>query len=59
MRIIALERKRGPLEYGSAADFQLKQAINHLKGQPVQLSKTQTKTTLAQQASKPAAALKP
>ena len=59
MRIIALERKRGPLEYGSTEDFQLKQALNHLKGQPVQLSKTQTKTTIAQRAAKPAAPLKP
>ena len=59
MRIIALERKRGPLEYGSAEDFQLKQALNHLKGQPVQLSKTQTRATIAQRSAKPAAPLKP
>ena len=59
MRILAIERKRGPLEYGGSADFQLKQAINHLKGQPVQLSKAHTKTTLAHQGGKPAAALKP
>ncbi|MBZ2206131.1 S41 family peptidase [Massilia soli] len=59
MRIIALERKRGPLEFGSAEDFQLKQALNHLKGQPVQLSKTQAKTTIAQRAAKPAQPLKP
>ncbi|MCC6070609.1 S41 family peptidase [Massilia sp. GCM10020059] len=59
MRIIAMERKRGPLEYGSTEDFQLKQALNHLKGQPVQLSKTQTRTTVAQRSAKPAAPLKP
>lgn len=38
-RLIALERKRKPLEYGSKEDFQLAQALNHLKGLPVQLSK--------------------
>ena len=59
MRILAIERKRGPLEYGSAADFQLKQALNHLKGLPVQLSKAQTKTTLAHSAAKPTAPPKP
>ena len=59
MRILAQERKRGPLEYGSSADFQLQQALNHLKGKPVQLSKSQAKTTLAHQAGKPASPLKP
>jgi len=39
-RLAALEKKRKPLEYGSKEDFQLAQALNHLKGQPVQLSKT-------------------
>jgi carboxyl-terminal processing protease len=39
-RLAALEKKRKPLEYGSKEDFQLTQALNHLKGQPVQLSKT-------------------
>ncbi|MCK6426181.1 MAG: S41 family peptidase [Burkholderiaceae bacterium] len=29
-------------EFGSAEDFQLQQALNHLKGRPVMLSKTQT-----------------
>jgi len=37
-RLAALEIKRAPLEFGSPADFQLQQALNHLKGQPVQLS---------------------
>ncbi|RJG15843.1 S41 family peptidase [Massilia cavernae] len=59
MRIIAAERKRGPLEYGGSADFQLKQALNHLKGKPVQLSLTHAKTTLAQRGGKPASPLKP
>jgi carboxyl-terminal processing protease len=35
----AARRTRKPLEYGSAADFQLAQAINHLKGEPMQLSR--------------------
>jgi carboxyl-terminal processing protease len=39
-RLSALEKKRKPLEFGSKEDFQLAQALSHLKGQPVQLSKT-------------------
>jgi carboxyl-terminal processing protease len=39
LRIAALEKTRKPLEYGSADDFQLQQALRHLKGQPLQLSK--------------------
>jgi carboxyl-terminal processing protease len=39
MRILALEKKRKPLEYGTVDDFQLHQALNHLKGLPVQLAK--------------------
>ena len=39
-RLAALEKKRKPLEFGSKEDFQLAQALNHLKGQPVQLSKS-------------------
>jgi carboxyl-terminal processing protease len=50
MRIIAIERKRKPLEYGSADDFQLMQALNHLKGLPLQLSKGEPATALAHQA---------
>ncbi|HVL76433.1 MAG TPA: S41 family peptidase [Noviherbaspirillum sp.] len=41
-RIAALEKRRKPLEFGSTEDFQLAQALNHLKGLPVQLSKTAT-----------------
>ena len=48
MRLVAAERNRKPLEYGSATDFQLQQAILHLKGKPVQLSKVPAKGTLAQ-----------
>ncbi|MGV7211105.1 S41 family peptidase [Oxalobacteraceae bacterium A2-2] len=50
MKVIAQEKKRKPLEYGSADDFQLAQALNHLKGLPVQTAKqeptlVQTDTT--------------
>ncbi len=38
-RLAALEKKRKPLEFGSKDDFQLAQALNHLKGLPVVLSK--------------------
>jgi carboxyl-terminal processing protease len=37
-RLIALAKKRKPLEFGSKDDFQLAQALNQLKGKPVQLS---------------------
>ncbi len=37
-RMAALEKKRKPLEYGSKDDFQLNQALNFLKGQPVKLA---------------------
>jgi carboxyl-terminal processing protease len=37
-RLAALEKKRKPLEFGSKEDFQLAQALNHLKGVPVKLS---------------------
>ena len=46
MRLVAAERNRKPLEYGSADDFQLRQAVNHLKGLPVQLSKANPRATL-------------
>ncbi|KQQ32712.1 peptidase S41 [Duganella sp. Leaf126] len=42
LRIIALEKQRKPLEYGSSDDFQLAQALNRLKGKPVQLAKPDT-----------------
>ena len=38
-RLIALEKKRKPLEFGSKDDFQLAQALNQLKGLPVQIAK--------------------
>ena len=53
MRIAALERKRKPVEYGGADDFQLQQALRQLKGQPLQLAKVRTAVA---QAPVPAAA---
>ena len=47
LKLAAAERKRKPLEYGSASDFQLQQALNHLKGLPVMLSTSKARTTLA------------
>lgn len=38
-RLAAIEKKRKPMEFGSADDFQLAQALNQLKGQPVKVSK--------------------
>ncbi|WP_428718154.1 S41 family peptidase [Undibacterium curvum] len=37
-RLIALAKKVKPLEYGSKEDFQLVQALNHLKGLPVKVT---------------------
>ncbi|AKU23123.1 S41 family peptidase [Massilia sp. MB5] len=47
IRILALEKKRKPLEYGATEDFQLRQALNHLKGLPVQLAKGESKLVQA------------
>jgi carboxyl-terminal processing protease len=38
MRILAAEKHRKPLDFGSADDFQLAQALHHLQGEPVHLS---------------------
>lgn len=38
-RLVALQKKRKPMEFGSKEDFQLAQAMNKLKGLPVQVSK--------------------
>lgn len=37
-RLIAAEKKRKPLDFGSKDDFQLTQALNQLKGLPVKVS---------------------
>jgi carboxyl-terminal processing protease len=54
MRLWAEARERKPVDYGSADDFQLAQALRHLKGEKVQLSRRAGKdaaaTTLAQRA---------
>ncbi len=47
MRLIAQEKQRKPLEYGSSSDFQLAQALKYLKGMPMQLSSQVPRTTLA------------
>jgi carboxyl-terminal processing protease len=39
-QIIAREKKRKPVMFGEPEDFQLQQALNHLKGKPVQVAKT-------------------
>jgi carboxyl-terminal processing protease len=54
-RLLAREGRRKPLDYGSSEDFQLAQALNHLKGLPVQLSRTEPKTTLAAEPKKSSA----
>ena len=50
MRLLQAARERKPVEYGSASDFQLAQALNHLKGQPVQLSRRAASTKVASHA---------
>jgi carboxyl-terminal processing protease len=40
-RLFALAKKSKPLEYGSKDDFQLAQALNHLKGLPVKTTKVE------------------
>ena len=52
MRLLAEARLRKPVDYGSEDDFQLAQALNHLKGEKVQLSKRagSAATTLARHA---------
>jgi len=41
---LEIEKTLKPLEYGSTTDFQLIQALNHLKGLPVQVAKVADKT---------------
>lgn len=48
LRLAASGRQRKALEYGSADDFQLRQALNHLKGLPLQLSRSAPRPKLAQ-----------
>jgi len=58
LRVVALEKNRKPLEYGSGDDFQLAQALNHLKGLPVQVAKAEPTLVQADDAA-PAAAPAP
>ncbi|SFB74135.1 S41 family peptidase [Massilia yuzhufengensis] len=50
MRLLAEARLRKPVDYGSSEDFQLAQALRHLKGEKVQLSRRAGGATLAQHA---------
>lgn len=50
MRLLGEARLRKPLDYGSGDDFQLVQALRHLKGQQVALSPRAGATTLAKHA---------
>lgn len=55
-RLAALAKKSKALEYGSKEDFQLAQALNHLKGLPVKLVAMKTPDALqAQSAAAPKA----
>ncbi|MFC5460153.1 S41 family peptidase [Massilia niabensis] len=49
MALLDSVRDSKPLDYGSEGDFQLAQAVKHLKGEPIQLSKRQTEQKLARQ----------
>jgi carboxyl-terminal processing protease len=51
-RLVALAKKSKPLEYGSKDDFQLSQALNHLKGLPVKLSPRDEGRAVAQESGK-------
>jgi carboxyl-terminal processing protease len=50
VRLLAEARLRKPVDYGSTDDFQLGQALRHLKGKSIQLSKRAGATRLAHQA---------
>ncbi len=46
--VLEIEKTLKPLEYGSATDFQLMQAVNQLKGLPVQVAKVDSKENVAE-----------
>ncbi len=54
-RALEIEKTLKPLEYGSATDFQLMQALNELKGLPVQVVKADKSDSENKAAEKPAA----
>ncbi len=58
-RALAMAKSRTPLEFGSSADFQLAQALNHLKGLPVKLSKVETPVDKSERSSLPTPDIKP
>ena len=58
-RALALAKSRKPLDFGSADDFQLAQALNHLKGLPVKLSKVETPVDKSERTSLPTPEIKP
>ncbi|MES2015374.1 MAG: S41 family peptidase [Pseudomonadota bacterium] len=51
-RALAANKNRKPVEFGSADDFQLVQALNHFKGLPVKLSVTEVAQDKTADASK-------
>lgn len=53
-RLVALAKKSKPLEYGSKDDFQLAQALNHLKGLPVKVTKPDAQKEAARDENKDA-----
>jgi carboxyl-terminal processing protease len=58
-RALAVAKSRKPLEFGGADDFQLAQALNHLKGLPVKLSKVETPVDKSERSSLPKPDIKP
>jgi len=53
-KALEIEKTLKPLEYGSATDFQLIQALNQLKGLPVQIAKAEKADDEVKDAAKPA-----
>ena len=50
-------RDRKPIEFGSPEDYQLQQALNHLKGQPVQVAKVRDPLAANAESAEPAKAI--
>ncbi len=58
-RALAISKSRKPLDFGGADDFQLAQALNHLKGLPVKLSKVETPVDKSARSALPKPDVKP
>ena len=58
-RALSILKSRKPLEFGSTEDFQLAQALNHLKGLPVKLSKVEPDHERAEKSALPKPDIKP